>query len=277
MSYKLSIGHIINPVTGISDSGLDRAQPITFETMKTAKAYAGREARVEQWAAFFPEDEHIVPREFRKTKVLTRSVLDLKTFKVKRKLPLIKDILDRLYENSTAAYFIYSNVDIALLPHFYQSVAQIISQGHDAFVINRRTISDRFARLDEIPLMYAEIGESHKGYDCFLFKRELYPRFKLGSVCIGTAWVGRALLANMVAYATGFKEYKDLHLTFHIGNPRPWQREEFFEYFMHNRKEYLIIIGQIESERGKFPPAILSYLLDSGDKRTAYDVAFNKP
>ena len=45
---------------------------------------------------------------------------------MRRKLPLLADIIERLYENSDAEWLIYTNVDIAVQPHFYESVASII-------------------------------------------------------------------------------------------------------------------------------------------------------
>jgi hypothetical protein len=68
-----------------------------------------------------------------------------------------------------------------------------IGEGYDAFVINRRDIPGIYSSVTDIPLMYAEIGTPHKGYDCFVFKRELHPKFKLGAVHVGSAGIGRCL------------------------------------------------------------------------------------
>lgn len=262
------IAHIIHPVIVDPSSDLVIAQSITFETMRIAREFTKDAAEVSLYAVQYHDEERIqLPGCFIRTTDLSRSISDLKTFKKKRKLALIKDILDSLYESSDADYYIYTNVDIALQPHFYQAVARFIEQGYDAFVINRRTISDRFFSIHEIPLMYAETGESHKGYDCFVFKREVYPEFKLGTICIGTAWIGRTLLANMVSYAAKFKEFRNEHLTFHIGDPCPWREEEFSDYFHHNRNEYLKIFQQLESGQREFEPVLRSYLLDTGAKR----------
>ena len=265
----LKIAHIIHPVMAAPPSDLVAAQPITFETMKIAREFAAGIAGISLYAVQYHDEDRIpLPACFIRTPDIRRSVFDLKTFKKKRKLALIKDILDTLYESAGEAdYFIYTNVDIALQPYFYKAVARIIAQGCEAFTINRRTITGKYASLREIPLMYAEIGESHKGYDCFVFKREIYPAFKLGTICIGTAWIGRALLANLAAYAAVFKEFRNEHLTFHIGDPCPWRREEFSDYFRQNREEYLKIFGRLEKERGEFTPDWQAYLLNTGDRR----------
>jgi len=271
----LSIAHLINPVIVDNSSDLFIAQPITFETMRSAREFAGDAADVALYAIQFHNEPRVpMPDIFQRTPDLTRSVADIKAFKQKKNLPLIKDILDTLYESSQAQYLIYTNVDIALQPYFYKAIDMFIRQGYDAFVINRRTITDKYTAVEQIPFMYAEIGVPHKGYDCFIFKRELYPKFKLGTICIGTAWVGRALLANMATYAAKYREFRNEHLTFHIGDSCTWRNDQFSDYFQENWNQYQSVFQQLERECGQFEPLVRSYLLDSGDKRNIPD--FNK-
>lgn len=265
------IAHIVHPVIVDPSSDLVVAQPITFETMRIAREFVqeGGAADVKLFAVQYHDEERVpLPGCFIRVPDLTRSVADVKTFKKRRKLAMIKDILDSLHEAAgDADYMIYTNVDIALQPYFYHTVSKIINQGYDAFVINRRTISDRYSAVEEIPLMYAEIGEFHPGYDCFVFRREVYPNFKLGTICIGTAWIGRTLLANVVTYAAKFKEFRNEHVTFHIGDSLPWRSNEYQDYFQENWNEYLKHFRQLETEHGKFEPTWRSYLLDAGAKR----------
>ena len=248
------IAHIINPVSVGPSSDLFVAQPITFETMKIAKEFARDQVEVEIFSAQYPEDRALVPADFKMTPDLTRSVLELGHFQMRRKLPLLKDILDRLYENSDAEYFIYTNVDIAPLPQFYTTVHAFIEAGHDAFVINRRTITAEYQSLAEIPLMYAEVGEKHEGYDCFVFRRQVYPQYELGAVCLGIPWVGRVLLWNLVCHAKNFYEFKKMHLTFHLGpgNDRAWQGEELADFRVHNVTEAKKVIAAMERAYGPF-------------------------
>jgi hypothetical protein len=82
-------------------SDLFAAQPITFETMRRARAAARNVADVALLCAVFPEDRPLVPNDFVATPELERSALDFGEFKIPRKFPLIKDILDRLYEHAT--------------------------------------------------------------------------------------------------------------------------------------------------------------------------------
>jgi hypothetical protein len=246
----LKIAHIINPVKVDKSSDLYLAQPITFETMRVARNFVEKKLDVSLYSAQLEEDEDFVPDFFIKTKNLERSVLDLGTFGIKRKLPLLKDILDRLYHASNADYFIYTNADIGLMPYFYLTIHSIISQGYDAFVINRRTIPDTYRQVNEIYLMYAQIGESHIGHDCFVFKREVYPGFKLGNVCIGIRLVGRVLLWNLVAYSRRFKEFKNLHLTFHLGQNKPWKNPGLKDYYDFNKNEARKVLQSLDLKHG---------------------------
>jgi hypothetical protein len=177
---------------------------------------------------------------------------DVAHFRKKRKLALIKDILDVLVESSNADYLIYTNVDIALQPFFYPVIGEIIGQGHDAFIINRRTIPGHYKNAEDIPLMYAEVGETHPGWDCFIFKRDLYPRFRLGQACIGTDWIGRMMIANMAVLAKRFKVFKDLQMTFHIGDERTWGNDEFSDYADHNREECRKTLLEFDKKYGPF-------------------------
>ena len=195
----LTLAHIVNPVTVSERSDLFVAQPVTFETMRWAREAARPEVEVALLTAQFPEDRAFVPDDFTPTPDLDRSALDLQEFGVRWKLPLARDILDRLYEHAPKADFlIYTNVDIALMPHFYVAVGKIIDQGIDAFVVNRRSISGDYRSIDEIPLMYSAVGDPHLGYDCFVFQRDAYPRFDLAAAFIGVPPIGKVLLANLM-------------------------------------------------------------------------------
>lgn len=231
------LAHIINPVAASGPSDLHIAQPITFASMRTARRFADGAVDVEQYTAQYPEDHRIIPIGYRRTPDLERSVLDVGRFQVPRKLPLIADIVGRLYAASDAEYFVYTNVDIALMPNFYTTVNAIIDSGVDAFVVNRRTLPPRYDAISQLPLMYADLGEPHRGYDCFVFRRACAERFVLGNICIGTPKIGVVLAANMICFSRRFHEFGDLHLTFHIGNDRPWRNPALQDYFEFNTAE----------------------------------------
>ena len=116
------ISHIINPVMIDASSDLFTAQPITFESMRIAQRQATGKIAVKLMAVAYPEDQPVMPDGFQILPPLTRSVLDVATFQKQRKLPLLGDILERLYDGSDADVLIYTNVDIGLQPDFYLAV-----------------------------------------------------------------------------------------------------------------------------------------------------------
>jgi hypothetical protein len=244
--------HVINPVLVGPSSDLFVAQPITFETMRIARCFTIGQIEVVLYAVQFPEDEPVAPLDFIPLPSLERSVLDCGQFQQQRKLPLLRDILDRLYQATDAEYLIYTNVDIGLLPHFYVTIGDIIESGIDSLVVNRRTISDRYTQINEIPLMYADLGNPHRGWDCFVFRRDLYPQLILGEICVGPPRFGLALLANLVAFSRTFQEFTDLHLTFHIDDKRQGLNPDYADYNAHNTKELMKILVTIENDNGPF-------------------------
>lgn len=257
----MRLAHIVNPVTSALHSDLHVAQPITFESMRRARAFSADDPSVITLACSYPEDAESVPADFVNTPVLERSVADLHRFTSLRKLPLFSDILDRLYDATDAEYLIYSNVDIALMPTFYQSVAAMIAEGLDAFVINRRTISARFRDPADLALMYAEAGKSHPGFDCFVFRRDMVPHLDLGEVCTGAPWVGRVMVWNLCVLAERFMEFKNCHLTFHLGNDKTWQDGRYADYEGFNRSQAASVLERLTASHGPFK---------SGDPITPY-------
>ncbi|MCB0168832.1 MAG: hypothetical protein KDI79_31685 [Anaerolineae bacterium] len=239
-----TIAHITNPVAVGPESDLFIAQPITFETMRLAQAAAKGRVAVELYSAQFAADRPMVPPWLQITPDLERSVLDVAPIKIHRPLPLIKDILDRLVAATQADYLIYTNVDIAVMPQFYVAVDGLLSSGYDAVVINRRTVTAAYTRLEEIALMMAQIGEPHPGYDCFVFKRAAYPHFSLGTTCIGADHIGKVMLVNLFQQAACFKIFTDLHLTFHLGDAQVAKRAIYNELHAHNAAQLRQILSR---------------------------------
>ncbi len=242
--------HIVHPLIVPETSDLFKAQPVTFKTMQTARDFAKNENEVEFYSAQYIEDHEIVPPDFTKTPDLNRSINDVGNFKYPRRLPLLKDILDRLYAATDAEYLIYTGVDIALQPYFYSTVNAIINQGVDAFIINRRVLPDTFQEIEQIPLMYAQVGKPHPGRDCYIFKRAVYPRFSLGEACLGMRRVGAILALNLVYFSINFREFRDLHATFHLGEGSFWRDEKYDDYHAHNLNEWTRIL---EDFRQRYP------------------------
>ncbi len=229
----IKLAHIVNPVVTSEDRELYWQQPITYRTMALAKSFAEEHygIKIEHHACVYPEDEEAIPEGFKRTQDLDRSIQDIKSFPMRRKLPLFKDILDRLYESTKADYMIQTNVDIGLMPHFYVSINRLIKLGYEALIINKRIIPHYYRRIDQIPDMWSEPGTDHNGYDCFVFKRDVYPSFNMGDNCMGIPWSETSLAVNMVAFSKNCIVLKHPHMTFHIGDSRTWISQDDYRKF----------------------------------------------
>jgi len=233
----LHLAHIINPFEAKRSSDLFTAQPITFQSLLNARERAKNEVQVELLTAQFAGDRHMVPAGFRATADLQRSVTDLAHFEKKVRLPLIHDILQRAYHESSAEYLIYTNVDIGLYPDFYQKVHEFIRMGHDAFIINRRRLPAIFTQVSDLNEIYRQTGKAHPGFDCFVFHRSLFPRLKLDGICIGVPFIEIAFSQNLFALAQNFKLFDKEVLTFHIGM-EIFKKRLPREYFRYNRRQF---------------------------------------
>ncbi|HEY0031150.1 MAG TPA: hypothetical protein VGC65_10360 [Bacteroidia bacterium] len=240
-----TLAHIINPVNAPKNRELMIAQSFVFESLKRAKATAKCGDEVKLYTTQYPEDHAIIPNHFTILPDLKRSIQNIKAFSDVRKLPLLKDLLESVYVNSSAEYLIYSNADIILMPFFYDSVQQIIAEGYDAFIINRRRISAKYETIDQLDLMYSEIGKDHLGYDCFVFRRELFPKFILANVCIGIPHAGNDLAHNLFCFPRKFKLFTQKHLTFHVGMElhRNWGKADITA---HNKSEFLAVVKLLQ-------------------------------
>ncbi|HNS42093.1 MAG TPA: hypothetical protein PKN22_04985, partial [Taishania sp.] len=138
--------------------------------MLRARAFSVHQNQIQLYTTQFEEDKAIIPQGFSVLSNLERSVLDVNPSLKGKKLPLIADILEKRKEIQTFDYLVFTNMDIAVQPYFYDTIFKYIEQGHDAIVINRRRISDKRRTLQDLPLMYADMGKSHPGFDCFVIK-----------------------------------------------------------------------------------------------------------
>lgn len=245
----MKFAHIINPIKCKPSSDLHRAQPVTFESIRRSLAFSADEVKVDVLSVQFPEDHEVIPDFVKKLNDLQKSALDYPYLSNQRKLPLIREILEKVYlYKGGVDYVIYTNVDIALMPHFYHFVARQIENGVDSMIINRRTIPSIHMKCEELALMYSCIGEQHPGYDCFVFKREIIPLMLLGDIFVGAAYIGLALYLNLKLFSLNFREFGNEHLTFHIGNDQQWKNSENDGFRIHNEKEFEKIRLQLASE-----------------------------
>lgn len=138
------------------------------------------------------------------------------------------------------------------MPHFYSAVATLLRGGLDALVINRRTIPGTYTNKAHIPLMYSMLGKSHGGFDCFVFRRDAFPAFILGNLCVGVGGVGRLLMVNLLVHATNFSLIRDAHLTFHIGDEMSWSSDSYSDYTDFNAREAHAALKALEKCYGPF-------------------------
>ena len=247
----MRIAHIINPVKVSEDRDLHWQQPITFRTMLKSVSFIDTDEMVVRlYATFYPECEEIVPLWMGRTKPLEKSALDLQDFGIPRKLPLFREILDRLYESSDADYFIQTNADIGLMPYFYTFVKSLIDGGCDSFCINKRIIPEEL-KEEDLSVMWSTLGLPHAGCDCFVFRRELYPKFDLGDIVMGTPWSETTLITNLVRYAKNFNVFKNAHATFHLGDRRIWLGHEYNDYRIHNTNEFARVLKKLSKGNRK--------------------------
>ncbi len=255
----MKIVHIINPVKVEPDRDLYFQQPITFKSMRNAKHFAKRipdlEIQLVETAYF--EDQNVVNcTDFIKTEPLKDEISNYAEFKIKRKLPLFQEIIDRLYDAMPkcrlpqADYFIQTNADIGVLPHFYVLIYDMIKDGNASFCINKRIIPEDL-KDSPLSLMYSYYGKDHAGHDCFVFPAEIVPKFDLGTICMGTPWSETTLITNLIAYAENFKVFKQAHVTFHLGDRRIWRPPDFNDFREHNTNEFTRILRLLSNKNKK--------------------------
>jgi hypothetical protein len=172
---------------------------------------------VEVQIGCYVEDKSVVPENFSKILLLKESIHDHLKTTDNRKLPVLRELLTKTFESSTADYIIYSNPDIAIMPYFYHVIENWIKKGHDSLIINRRRIAKRFLNEADLQIHYAEAGKAHPGFDCFIFKRELIPKLELENVCIGVPHAENLLAHNLFIKTNNCLLVTDAHLTYHIG------------------------------------------------------------
>ena len=253
MDDRPHIAHLVNPVRSPVAAELTYAQPLTFESMRRAAEQSQGVARIDLLTAQFPEDHEVIPPFFTRTPDLDRCVADVHRFTVYRKLPLIADLVERLYSGSSAPYLIYTNVDIILHHNFYQEVAARIRSGLDAFMINRRRVPNHYRSPEDLPTIFALGGAPHPGFDCFVFHRSLYPKFRMGRVCVGMPFIEMMFSQNLFCHAQRFQLFDRDHLTFHVGMEIFKKRDP--EYWNFNKSEFWRTIQEMlpELDSRKFP------------------------
>lgn len=186
------------------------------------------------------QEEDATPPHFTKITANPRLIWQVTPCAQKFNLPLICDILAAASKQaSDDDFLVFTNADIALMPHFYQAMAELIALGFDAVTVTRRTIPDFATVAGRSSLAQAEYGASHQGFDCFVFKSDLFRRFSLTRSCVGVDYVERVLIYNLAALARRFLILRNAHLTYHFGDDRAWRDAAFEQLSAFNRGEAL--------------------------------------
>lgn len=258
-AHMIRIAHIINTVTKEENPELYKVGQITIRSILHAKAVCRRKESVILMGIGFSQHDQDLSTEFKQLPPLTSDTTHA-PLNDKRRLPFIKDILEAALKYSDAEYVVYSNLDIGLMPFFYDTVFDYIEKGYDAMVINRRRIRDVFTGTDNLEMIYAEAGEKHPGYDCFVFKRETLQRFKLKQISLGVPPIGNDLFHNVFTYADKPVLFSDKHLTFHLGMTviKDWGAKAIEKYNYKEYRELLLELYPFMSA-DKFPGGDLGF------------------
>ena len=246
------LAHIINTYRVPPASREAQIHQATYATMKTARDFTGDKHDVEFVSVHFPEDRDGIPDFFYRAEDLQRSVLDLNTFTIPRKLPLVFDILHHGIEAiQDAEYVVFTNTDINLMPYFYDCIINILNYGFDVIVVNRREIPGYSTEPDLMAIMYSDYGVIHAGFDCFVFPVDLFRKFISNQACVGAGLVMRGLLFNLVVHARKMLMLRDCHLTFHLGQDRAWRDPALKDYTEYNRLNASNVLRELSTDPEK--------------------------
>lgn len=262
MSNKIKIAHVINPFKCDlnHESYLYYAQPITFESMRIAKEKAQENnICIDLFSANFQEDNDYIPKFFKILPNLKKSTQSLfPKISKNKKLPIIQEIFDLIYNNTDADYVIFTNSDIGIQKNFYIQIHNYIKEnGLQSFIINRRDNLPKFKnghRLtkNDLDVLYNENGNPHPGKDCFIISRKLMSRIKMIFMFTGFPPWGDTLCTILEKIDPNFKLFKDLHLTFHIGSDCSWKTHEIHQLHKQNS----IIAKKVLDDYNEIPKLI---------------------
>ena len=231
---EMRIAHFVNVVDPLRlppKSDLHIAQPITLDSMVLAKNLSAHD--IELYAVKHRSELVQIPNEFILAKDFNRYCYDVFTHLPKIKhLPLIGDIFNSMNLVKDVDYFIYTNVDIGVVPSFYDDVIKYLKLGFKGLMINRRTMptlmNNRPFTLNNYYSVFSNKGKYHPGCDCFVFPKNILNKINLGNVFIGFPPVAAAIEFCLRRYIPQdnfiWLNRNTYHktFTFHFGDPRPY-------------------------------------------------------
>jgi hypothetical protein len=229
----MRITHLISPFSCPSASEAAWIQQMSIDSILAASETCAV-AQITLASTCLNDEEQSAPAFGKRLSSMTRSSRDLGFSEISPR-PLLSDLISKFSEASADAY-IYTNMDIGLMPQFYSYVVQQLGKGHDALVINRRRLNHKHSQSSSLAELQSDLGRSHPGFDCFVFKAELLPKLVLGDLILGVPFVEVSLAHNLFALASKPLYVPDAHLTFHVGGdvlPKPNAEAK-----VHNRNIY---------------------------------------
>ena len=172
--------HIVHVYNDTVNPANNDILPITFDTISQARRYAEPDYPTLGVLVTYPEDAHLIPKRFVAAPTLGRYVTDIASFAHPRRLPLLFDILQKGATASPSGegisddagcveFIVLTNADIHVQPTFYRVLAALIRQGYDSITVNRRTVEIASNDRTYSPILMAEHGKDHPGFDCFVF------------------------------------------------------------------------------------------------------------
>lgn len=242
--------HIVHTYDCPAGSVAEATQKFTFQALGLARASAQYKAAVDLISVpFGARNAAVPPPGFRNASPLTRTVLDVHSFRVPRQLPLLFDILESGLEAAgDAESLIFTNSDICPMPHFYEFISRLLDLGFDTLIVNRRATGTYPLEAAWQPLAQSDYGAIHPGFDCFVFPAAFGRRFLRSNSCVGAPHVMRSLLLNLVALSTNMLILTDVHATYHIGTDDSALRPELEDYFRFNRDNANEVLRRLSQE-----------------------------
>ena len=270
MNTDVSFTHLLNPFPARPGSEHAIASRVTWATLRAAHAHAVEQGvAVTCRAVVLPGDESAIEAPCSSTVHLARTVADVADLKPLRPLPLIGDLLKLGVESATSSHIVFSNMDIAVQPHFYTALHALVDKlGIDVpFTVARTNID---AALADAPLekLYAAEGSLGHGYDCFVIPSPLVAKLDLGNSCIGAPHFDQLLYMALDILSAGrVRSFNHEHLTFHLGNDIAWAA--MMDYVEHNLAEALAAIERMKRSHPVKPDSAFDRLNKGHFRRNA--------
>jgi len=221
---------------------LDQSQSVALASMQNAKTYSKNTDNVILAVATFPEDSDIIPPNFVRLPVLSRSTAEVYPhIKTSRPLPFVQDIFNSVADIEYD-YLVFTTSNTLVHKEFYDTMPYIMrDKGLDAFTVSSHGVSPlksdgtlnkgSKSDLDEIYAMEQNL-EERNSYDCFVMKKKVLSTLDMGDLILGPTEIGKPIFAQLSNDSNiEMKEFLpvDLKVTYHLGfkgDESMWKKED---------------------------------------------------